>query len=39
MEADKRRKAYLPQGAISGYDVIELAQLDRELENKKANQR
>jgi hypothetical protein len=35
MEADKRRKAYLPEGPISGRDVIELAHLDQELENKR----
>jgi len=35
MEADKRRKAYLPEGPISGHDIVELAHLDQELDNKR----
>jgi hypothetical protein len=35
VEADELRKAYVPAGPISGRDVIELAHLDQELENKK----
>ena len=35
MEADKRRKAYVPGGPISGRDITELAHLDQEVENTK----
>jgi len=33
VEADQRRKAYVPKGAISGSDISELARLDQEVEN------
>jgi hypothetical protein len=35
MEADRRRKAYVPGGPISGRDITELARLDQEVENTK----
>jgi hypothetical protein len=35
MEADKRRKAYVPVGPISGRDIAELAHLDQAVENTK----
>ena len=33
VEADQRRKAYVPKGPISGSDISELARLDQEVEN------
>ena len=33
VEADQRRKAYVPAGPLSGRDISELAYLDQEVEN------
>ena len=33
VEADQRRKAYVPKGPVSGRDISELAHLDQEVEN------
>ena len=35
LEADSQRKAHVAREPISGRDVIELAHLDQELENKR----
>jgi hypothetical protein len=35
VDADQRRKAYVPRGPISGRDITELAHLDEEVENAK----
>jgi len=32
VEADQRRKAYDPKGAVTGRDISELAHLDQEVE-------
>jgi hypothetical protein len=33
VEADQRRKAYIPHGPVSGRDISELAHLDQDVEN------
>jgi hypothetical protein len=35
VDADQRRKVYVPRGPISGRDITELARLDEEVENTK----